>query len=124
MDWVVVVGSGRSGSHLDAGDPRVFPAPRSLDSWVSRSVLGETVWARQKDTSVPPRHRLAPMVLSIVSAVGLLFLVWGLIVLDPWITAFGLAVQTAGKLWFLDRMALLYDDVSSAGEGAPPRTDR
>jgi len=41
---------------------------------------------------------------------------WGLVVLDPWITAFGLAVQMAGTLWFLDRMALLYDDVSSAAE--------
>ena len=105
-------------------NPRVFPAPRSLYSWASRSVLGETVWARRKDAPVTPRHRVAPVVLSIVSAVGLPFLVWGLIVLDPWITAFGLAVQTAGKLWFLDRMALLHDDVSSAGEGAPPRTDR
>jgi hypothetical protein len=38
-------------------------------------------------------------------------------------TAFGLAVQMAGKVWFLDRMALLYDDVSSAAATAPPRTD-
>jgi hypothetical protein len=38
--------------------------------------------------------------------------------------AFGLAVQMAGKLWFLDRMALLlYDDVSSAAEAVPPQTD-
>jgi hypothetical protein len=27
---------------------------------------------------------------------------------------FGLAVQMAGKIWFLDRMALLYDDVAPA----------
>jgi hypothetical protein len=101
-------------------NPRVFPAPRSLDSWASRSVLGETLWARRKEAQLPQRHHVAPLVLSVVSAAGLPFLVWGLIVLDPWITAFGLAVQMAGKLWFLDRMALLYDDVSSAAATAPP----
>ena len=39
---------------------------------------------------------------------------WGLIVLDPWITAFGLAVQMLCKVWFIDRMALLYDDVQAS----------
>ncbi len=36
----------------------------------------------------------------------------------------GAVVQMIGKLWFLDRMALLYGDVSSAVVPAPPRTDR
>ena len=107
-----------------AVNPRVFPAPRSLDSWASRAVLGETVWARRKETPLPARHRRAPLVLSALSAVGLPFLVWGLVVLDPWITLFGLAVQMTGKLWFLDRMALLYDVVSSAAVPVLPRTDR
>jgi hypothetical protein len=107
-----------------AVNPRVFPAPRSFDSWASHSVLGETVWARRKETPVPARHRTGPLVLSGLSAAGLPFLVWGLVVLDPWITLFGLAVQMAGKLWFLDRMALLHGDVSSAAVRVPPRNDR
>ncbi|HKH52047.1 MAG TPA: DUF6653 family protein [Mycobacterium sp.] len=103
-----------------AVNPRAFPAPRSLDSWASRSVLGETVWGRRREIPLPPRHRVAPVILSVVSAAGVPFLIWGLVVLDPWITAFGLAVQMAGKLWFLDRMALLYDDVGvSFGDGPP-----
>jgi len=60
---------------------------------------------------VPPRHRVAPVVLMAVNAAGLPFIAWGLVVLDPWIVAFGLAVHMAGKNWFLDRMALLYDDM-------------
>jgi hypothetical protein len=52
------------------------------------------------------------------------FVVWGLIVLDPWMTAFGLAVQMTGKLWFIDRMAMLYDDVSSVAEPVLPQSDR
>ena len=69
-------------------------------------------------------HRVAPVVLSVISAAGVPFLAWGLVVLDPLITAFGLAVQMAGKMWFLDRMALLYDDVSSAAGEVRPRTGR
>jgi len=93
-------------------NPRVFPPPRSLSSWASRSVLGEKYWSARKETPISERHTVAPLVLGAVSAVGVPFWAWGLIVLDPWITAFGLAVQTLGKLWFLDRMALLYDDVA------------
>jgi hypothetical protein len=105
-------------------NPRVFPPPRSLDHWASRAVLGETAWGRRSQTPVPERHRVAPVVLSVVSAAGVLPLVWGLVVLDPWVTAFGLAIQMGGKIWFLDRMALLADEVSSAAGEVPPRTGR
>jgi hypothetical protein len=30
-------------------------------------------------------------------------------VYDVWMTLFGLAVHMSGKIWFIDRMALLYD---------------
>jgi len=105
-------------------NPRVFAPPRTFDSWASRSVMGETLWAKRKSAPVPGRHRAAPLVLSALSAAGLPFLVWGLVVLDPWLTLFGLSVQVTGKLWFLDRMALLYDDVSSAAGSIPRRTGR
>jgi hypothetical protein len=41
-------------------------------------------------------------------------------VLDVWIVLFGLAVHMAGKNWFLDRMALLYDDADSPAANKPP----
>jgi Family of unknown function (DUF6653) len=95
-------------------NPRVFPPPRSVDSWASRSVLGEKYWSARKEAPIPERHRAAPLVLSVISAAGVPFWVWGLIALDPWITAFGLAVQMLGKLWFLDRMALLYHEAEGS----------
>jgi hypothetical protein len=105
-------------------NPRAFSPPRTLDSWASRSVMGETLWAERKSTPLQSRHRTAPVVLGALSAAGLPFLIWGLVVLDPWLTLFGLAIQMLGKLWFLDRMALLCDDVSSRAAPIPPRTDR
>jgi len=41
------------------------------------------------------------------------------VVRDGWMTVLGVAVQMAGKIWFLDRMALLYHDVT-AGDPAGP----
>jgi hypothetical protein len=102
-------------------NPRAFPPPRTLDHWASKAVLGETRWAQRKQVPVPPRHRAAPNVLGVVSALGVPFVARGLVVRNGWMTVFGLAVQMAGKLWFLDRMAILYDDVAPAASSPPPR---
>ena len=96
-------------------NPRAFPPPRSLDHWASKGVLGETYWTKRKEVPVPPRHRVAPNVLGAVSALGVPFIARGLVVQDGWMALFGLAVQMAGKIWFIDRMAILYDDVAPAG---------
>ena len=92
-------------------NPRVFPPARSIDTWASRGVLGEEYWSARRRTPISAHHRVAPIVLGGMSAAGVPFWAWGLIVLDTWITAFGLAVQMLCKVWFIDRMALLYDDV-------------
>ena len=97
-----------------AVNPRAFRPPRSLDSWASKAVLGEAYWGKRKELALSPRHRVAPNVLGAVSVLGVPFLVRGLVVRDGWMVLFGLAVQTAGKMWFLDRMALLYDEVTPA----------
>ena len=103
-------------------NPRAFPPPRSLDHWASRGVLGETYWTKRKEVPIPPRHRVAPNVLAAMSALGVPFVAKGLVTRNGWMVLFGLAVQTAGKTWFIDRMALLYDDVAPAGSTA--RTGR
>ena len=95
-------------------NPKVFPPPRSLGNWASKAVLGEVFWADRKENPVPARHRVAPTVLVVINTLGLPFIAWGLVALDVWITLFGLAVHMAGKNCFLDRMALLYDDVTGS----------
>jgi hypothetical protein len=88
-------------------------------------VLGETYWAERKEVRVPPRHRVAPNVLGVISALGVPFIARGLVVRNGWMVLFGLAVQMAGKNWFIDRMALLYDDVAPTGStSAPPLRSR
>jgi hypothetical protein len=101
-------------------NPRVFPPPRSLDHWASRAVLGEKCWEARRERPIPKHHLVAPWLLTGLNAAGVPFVVRGLVVLDPWLTAFGLTVHMAGKNWFIDRMALLYDEMQLSPPESPP----
>jgi len=94
-------------------NPRIFPAPRRLDGWSSKMVLGERVFL-DRSLTIPGGHRRAGILLSIANSCGLPFVIWGLIVLDPWMTAFGTVVSFICKLWFCDRMVWLYDIMRAA----------
>ncbi len=95
-------------------NPRIFPAPRSLDHWTSKSVLGERVWLNRDTVPVPTHHQKIPNLLSAVSGMGMLFVIWGVIVFDPWPTVFGVMVVDLSKLWFVDRMVWLWNDMRDA----------
>lgn len=97
-------------------NPRIFPAPQSLDHWASKAVLGERVWLNRDVVPVPMHHRTAPNILSAVSGIGMLFVFWGVLVFDLWPTFFGMALVYSGKLWFLDRMAWLWEDMKDAND--------
>jgi hypothetical protein len=97
-------------------NPRIFPPPESLDHWTSQGVLGERVWLNRDTVPVPVYHRNVPNILSAVSGVGILFVIWGVLVFDPCPVLFGSAVVYLGKLWFLDRMVWLWHDMRDATE--------
>lgn len=63
---------------------------------------------------VPMHHRTLPNVLSGVSAVGMIFVIWGVVALDVWPILLGAAVVYLARLWFLDRMVWLYEDMKHA----------
>lgn len=95
-------------------NPRIFPKPHSTSNWVSKGVLGERVWLNRDRVSVPQHHHHVPDILNAVSAVGGVFLIWGLVVLDVWSTLLGFTLVMLGKLWYLDRMVWLYQDMKDA----------
>ncbi|NMB79486.1 MAG: hypothetical protein GYA23_10395, partial [Methanomicrobiales archaeon] len=95
-------------------NPRIFPAPKGIGHWASKAVMGERVWLNRDVVPVPLHHRTAPNVLSAVSGIGMLFVFWGVFVYDFWPTLFGMALVYCGKLWFLDRMAWLWEDRKDA----------
>lgn len=53
------------------------------------------------------------LITSAISLAGLPFLAWGLWVLAPWPTVLGVTLASLGKLWFFDRMAWLYDEMTA-----------
>ncbi len=95
-------------------NPRIFRQPKTTDHWASKGVFGERVWLNRKNVAVPERHRNFPNILSFVSAISTLFVVWGVIMLDLWPTIFGIVLVILSKYWFLDRMAWLYEDMKDA----------
>lgn len=94
-------------------NPRAFDPPKHTESWAARGVMGERVFLNRKTIPIPTHHLHMSHLLSAVSGIGLLPLCYGLIVLDVWATLCGLATMMLGKLWFVDRMAWLFDDMSA-----------
>lgn len=92
-------------------NPHIFPKPRSTKNWASKAVLGERLWLNRDVVPVPEHHRLAPRILMVLSFSGIPFFVWGTIALDIWPTVFGLTLVSLGKLWFIDRMVWLYEEM-------------
>lgn len=93
-------------------NPRAFPPPQSTRSWAARAVMGERVWLNRGVTPIPRHHAIWASLLAGMAAVGLPPLVWGLWVLDlPWVLL-GLALTVGSKMWFLDRMVWLFDDMA------------
>lgn len=92
-------------------NPRIFPKPQSTRNWASQAVFGERVWLNRDRIPVPPHHRTLPNILSVVSAIGLIFVIWGILNLAIWPTLLGVVVLYLSKLWFIDRMAWLYQDM-------------
>lgn len=97
-------------------NPRIFPAPDSFEHWASRAVLGERVWLNRDRIPVPACHRTAPHILSAVSGIGMLLVIWGILFYDPWPLFSGMAVVYLSKLWFLDRMVWLWQDMRDLSE--------
>lgn len=95
-------------------NPRAFPPPPHLDSWSARGVMGERLWLARYETPIPKHHERMAAILSISAGIGVAVLAYGLIVLDGWATVAGVAIALGAKLWFVDRMVWLWDEVATS----------
>lgn len=95
-------------------NPRAFPTPETTDRWASKGTFGERVWLNRAVVPIPRHHARVAQILSAVSGAGLLVGAYGLVVLDGWMTMAGVSVSVLCKLWFVDRMVWLYEDMKDA----------
>jgi len=92
-------------------EPRLLAVPQHTDGWASKAVFGERVWMNRKVVPVPRRHRIAPNLLAAATETGVLLALYGVVWLDGWATVFGTTLAVLGRLWFLDRMVWIYEDM-------------
>lgn len=97
-------------------NPRIFSPPKSTNNWASKGVFGERVWVNRDKVPIPEKHRRVPNILSIVSGIGFIFVIFGTYKLDILIVLFGFSLNLLGKLWFVDRMVWLYEDMKHLPE--------
>ena len=95
-------------------NPLFFKKPSSTKNWASKAVFGERVWTEGTRSSFPPEFlSRVPTGTTVFQVVGVILLAYGLIVLDPVATVTGVLVTQLAKLWFLDRMVLLFEAMKS-----------
>ncbi|MBU2664597.1 hypothetical protein KOI35_13925 [Actinoplanes bogorensis] len=100
-------------------NPLLFPPPRSTRNWASASVLGERVWSERGTADIPAQFRSpVPNLTNVIGVAGLILLAYGLVRLDVLTTVAGVLIVNVSKLWYLDRMALLFAEVKGRPEYA------
>lgn len=101
-------------------NPRIFPEPKSTNNWMSKGVLGERIYTdrKKKKIKIPSHHITATNVTTALSLIGLAILIYGLIVLEIWPTLLGAGFAILCKIWFVDRMVWLYEDMKHIPEYA------
>lgn len=94
-------------------NPRLFKAPKSTRSWASRAVLGERIWVDRDKVELPEqfRSRGPSLAANTYSVIGIAFLAYGLVDLDILATIAGILITHGGKLWYMDRVALMFADM-------------
>lgn len=97
-------------------NPKFFKKPQSTKNWASKSVLGEQVWANRKQFPVPKHHQTPVIILSLLQFFGVIILGFGLFQLNLWQTIAGTITVYFAKMWFLDRMVWLFEDMKDHKE--------
>jgi len=99
-------------------NPRIFHRASSTKNWASKAVLGEKIFItrRKNNESLPSHHVMAGNITTAIASLGGMFLIYGVIVLHIWPTLLGAAVSFLGKMWFVDRMVWLFEDMKHLPE--------
>lgn len=95
-------------------NPRAFPEPKRTDSWASRGVFGERIWINRRRVPIPAHHQRAAQVCHVAGLLLLGIAVYGFVIADVWAAAFGFFGMVAAKMWFVDRMVWLHQDMQDA----------
>lgn len=94
-------------------NPLFFKEQKKIDNWASKSVIGEMIWAKRKTITVPKHHEPVIKILYLIQASGLIPLIIGLLYFNLSMLIIGIILIYLGKMWFLDRMVWVYEEMKS-----------
>lgn len=97
-------------------NPKFFKEPKSTNNWGSKAVLGEKIWANRDEIKIPRNHKVIITILTLLQVVGSLFLFVGLYELLFCPTLVGIIIIYLAKMWFLDRMVWIFEDMTGHTE--------
>lgn len=95
-------------------NPRAFNKPTSTRNWMSQGVFGERVFLKRKEVPIPKHHITAAHILNGISFICILISIYGFWISNIWPAAFGFFAAVGCKIWFVDRMVWLYQDMQNA----------
>lgn len=94
-------------------NPTLFKKPKNFDNRGSKSVLGEKLWSERKQVLVPKHHKTPILILTLLQTTWGIILIIGLWKFDLYLTIIGTIIIYFSKMWFLDRMVWIYQDMSN-----------
>jgi hypothetical protein len=97
-------------------NPTLFKKPKSLDNWGSKAVIGERYWSERKKNPVPKHHNVIIKILTVLQTIGGIILIIGLWKLEINLTIIGTVMVYLSKMWFLDRMVWVFEDMKKQKE--------
>ena len=92
-------------------NPKLFHRYTKINNWWSKSVIGEYFWINRDDIPVPKYHYKIIKILTFLQTVGGIILILGLYKLDMLLTFIGTISIYFSKMWFLDRMVWIYENM-------------
>ena len=95
-------------------NPRLFPPPKTADSWATKGVLGERAFINRKTVHIPFGFQRAGWATTGFAMFFLLLFAYGLITGAFWTGLAGWFGALTAKLWFFDRMAWLWEEMKDS----------
>ncbi|MEM9170283.1 MAG: DUF6653 family protein [Pseudomonadota bacterium] len=95
-------------------NPRLFPPPGRFDRWASKGVLGERVWLNRKAVPIPAGYARAANVTTAISALFMVGVAFAFFTRNFAAGFLAWHAAVLAKLWFVDRMARLWEIMKDA----------
>lgn len=92
-------------------NPRLFAPPEHTDTWASKATFGERVWLNRGQVPIPPHHARAATLLSGLAGLTFIVAIAGAAANNLALTVGAGSLSWLAKMWFVDRMVWLYEDM-------------